>query len=394
MNDRAVAITCQGVSKSFALVDGGNAWRVALGLDGKLPRFQALRNVSFDVPKGQFVGVLGRNGAGKSTLLRVIGGVYAADTGRISINGALSGLYELGLVGNAQLTGRKYADRLLNVHGFTVRRRAAMIADIHDFSELGDRFDDPVQTYSAGMSARLFFSTATAGSYEVYLLDEIMAVGDLHFQAKCWRRLRDRVSRGASGVLVTHDWSAIIRMCETAHVLEKGRVIFSGPAELAARRYLYGETARPTYHAGAAHFADRPATSIIGSAGEDLHVKAMIEIKAPLKVDCLAVIERLQPGYGWETSLMSRKPTPVGEEPGRYAIDILFPQLPLDPGLYQIGIQLVTTDREKGPPYIDVLDSWSWLNGNGLALEVSGDPTRGLALPLRWRVESPQTMPA
>jgi lipopolysaccharide transport system ATP-binding protein len=184
----AVAITCQGVSKSFVLVDGGNAWRIALVLGGKPTRFQALRKVSFDVPKGQFVGVLGRNGAGKSTLLRVIGGVYAADEGRVSISGTMSGLYELGIIGNPQLTGRQYADRVLNVHRFATRERVAMSSDIHDFSELGDRFDDPVQTYSSGMSARLFFATATAGNYEVYLLDEILSVGDQHFQAKCWRR--------------------------------------------------------------------------------------------------------------------------------------------------------------------------------------------------------------
>ena len=141
----------------------------------------------------------------------------------------MSGLYELGLVGNPQLTGRQYADRLLNVHGFSARERAAMIAEIHEFSELEDRFDDPVQTYSAGMGARLYFSTATAGRYDVYLLDEILSVGDQHFQSKCWRRLRDRVSAGAAGMLVTHDWSAILRICETAHILDRGKVLYSGP---------------------------------------------------------------------------------------------------------------------------------------------------------------------
>src|SRR4051812_43492160 len=114
---RAIAITCQGVSKRFALIDQGSAWRLAFGGRNGIPMFEALRDVGFDVLKGQFVGVLGRNGAGKSTLLRVIGGVYAADRGSVSVDGALSGLYELGLVGNPELTGRAYADRLLHVHG-------------------------------------------------------------------------------------------------------------------------------------------------------------------------------------------------------------------------------------------------------------------------------------
>ena len=238
---RAVAITCEGVSKSFALIDRGNAWRIAFGLDASVARFKALQDVTFDVPKGQFVGILGRNGAGKSTLLRIIGGAYAPDVGRISVRGAMSALYELGVVASRELTGRQYADRLLMVHGFGARERSEMIADIHDFSELEDRFDDPVQTYSAGMGARLYFATATAGQYDVYLLDEILSVGDQHFQSKCWRRLRDRLSRGATGILVTHDWAAILRLCETARILEGGKVIFSGPADRAVRQYLYSD---------------------------------------------------------------------------------------------------------------------------------------------------------
>jgi lipopolysaccharide transport system ATP-binding protein len=160
----------------------------------------------------------------------------------------LSGLYELGLVGNPHLAGRQYAERLLSVHGFNLRRRAAMIADIHDFSELGDRFEDPVQTYSAGMGARLYFAAATAGHHDVYLFDEILAVGHQHFQSKCWRRLRERLSGGASGILVIHDWSAILRMCETAHILERGQILYSGPADKAVRRYLYGDETGEEFH--------------------------------------------------------------------------------------------------------------------------------------------------
>lgn len=382
----AIAITCQGVSKRFALVDGGSAWRLAFGAGRGVPVYEALRDVGFAVPKGQFVGVLGRNGAGKSTLLRVIGGVYASDSGHVSVNGAMSAIYELGLVGNPQLTGRTYADRLLTVHGFSARARAEMIDDIHEFSELGDRFEDPVQTYSAGMGARLFFATATAGRYDVYLLDEVLSVGDQHFQAKCWRRLRDRVSQGASGVLVTHDWAAIVRMCETACVLEEGVVGFAGPAERAARHYLYGEDARDTYRPGIARFAGRPLLPDSIETGTDLSLEVEVIIEDAAAVGCVCVVERLQPGFGWETSLMSRSVTSVGDVPGRYAVTIEIPRLPLDPGSYQMSLHLVMPDPDM-PGRRIALDGWAWLNGDGLKLDVTGPLDQGLSLPLRWTVE-------
>ena len=135
MRPAAISVTCSGVSKSFALVNAGNVWKVIFSDPMDLNRFQALRDVTFEVPKGEFVGVLGRNGAGKSTLLRVIGGVYPSDTGSVRVQGSLSGLYELGLVGNALLTGRQYAERLLTTHGFSRRERALMLADVLELSE-------------------------------------------------------------------------------------------------------------------------------------------------------------------------------------------------------------------------------------------------------------------
>ncbi|MBF9231983.1 ABC transporter ATP-binding protein [Microvirga alba] len=383
---RAIAITCSGVSKRFALVDQGSAWRLAFSAHSGVPVFEALKNINFEVPKGQFVGFLGRNGAGKSTLLRTIGGVYSADGGQIAIKGKLSGLYELGLVGNPQLTGRQYAERLLTIHGEVRRRQQEMIADIHEFSELGDRFEDPVFTYSAGMSARLFFSTATAGSYDVYLLDEVLAVGDQHFQAKCWRRLRDRVSRGASGVLVTHDWAAIVKMCETAHVIDRGQIIFSGPAANASRYHLYGEDAKETFEPGIARFVARPEDPMTARPGQDLVIRAEAEIMQPANVGAVAVIERLQPGFGWETELMSREITPVGQKPGRYMVEVRVPHLPIERGSYQISLHLVMPDP-KLPGRRVALDGFSWLNGDGLRLEVEDPLNReGLTLPVRWKV--------
>jgi lipopolysaccharide transport system ATP-binding protein len=367
-----VAVSCRGVSKRFALVGAGQVWRVALGSLGGLDNFEALHDVTFDVPKGQFVGVLGRNGAGKSTLLRVIGGVFPADEGSIAINGPLSGLYELGVVGNAQATGREYADRLLTIHGFSRRERADMIRDIHEFSELGDRFEDPVQTYSAGMGARLYFSTATAGQYDVYLLDEILSVGDQHFGAKCWRRLQERVSRGASGILVTHDWSAVLKLCRTAHVLDRGRIMFTGSPERAARIYLYGNDAVGQFRRDLATFIKTPPASITAHQGEDFTLSTEVEIFQSCDVRFGFVIERMQAGFGWETVLMTKSVVPVGLEPGRHLVEVRVPRLPIEPQTYQISLQLSSPDPEAPGQNLN-LDSVGWLSGNGISLEVVGE---------------------
>lgn len=387
MQPKAIAVTCAGVSKSFALVDAGSVWRAAFSDFARLERFQALKDVTFDVPKGEFVGILGRNGAGKSTLLRVIGGVYPMDSGDVSISGALSGLYELGLVGNAMLTGRAYAERLLAFHGFPVRQRRELIADIHEFSELGDRFEDPVQTYSAGMGARLFFATATAGQYDVYLLDEILSVGDQHFQAKCWRRLRDRVANGASGILVTHDWGAVMKLCTTAHVIERGRMIFSGSAERASRIYLYGEDALPSYRTDIARFDPVERRSLSAAAGEPLSITASLEVFEDRDIRVAFVIERMQTGFGWENVLMTRYPVTVAKARGRHRVTVEISRLPLEPGSYQVSVQLVAPDPEAACSFI-LLDSIGWLSENGISLDVGGDAKVGVDLPARWELSA------
>jgi lipopolysaccharide transport system ATP-binding protein len=388
-----IVASCKDVSKSFALIDAGSVWRAAFSNAPDIQRFRALTDITFDVPKGQFVGVLGHNGAGKSTLLRTIGGVYPADKGVIVIKGSMSGLYELGLVGHSQLTGRAYADRLLTVHGFGARQRAEMIADIHDFSELDERFDDPVQTYSAGMGARLFFATATAGQYEFYLLDEVLAVGDQHFQAKCWKRLQDRIAHGASGILVTHDWSSVIKLCANAHVLDHGKVIFSGPSERASRVYLYGKDSMPEMRTDIARIAQIPASPIACDAGSDFELSTVIEILKPDRVRIALIVEQLQPGFGWETIVMTRTLQEVGHKPGRYTVNFAVPRLPLAPGSYALSLQLVAPDPELEKQNIN-LDSRGWLTGNGLELVVTAADDTVLMLPCTWSLDEPARVPA
>jgi len=209
----------------------------------------------------------------------------------------------------------------------------------------------------------------------------------MHFQSKCWRRLRDRIGAGASGVLVTHDWVSIVKLCETAYVLDHGRVIYSGPAERAARFYLYGETARERFKEGIVRFVGRPEYCETIETGADFHLSTEAEILSPVDVVLGVVFERLQPGFGWETAVMTRKLVSVGTKPGHYRIAVSLPKLPMEPGSYQISLQLVVADTENSDRYV-MADSFGWLSGTGLHLEVTGHPEQGLALPSSWSVEA------
>ncbi|HET6893297.1 MAG TPA: ABC transporter ATP-binding protein, partial [Pyrinomonadaceae bacterium] len=270
----ACAISCMGVSKYFAIQDEGNSWRLLLGGHGNRPMFKALDDISLRVPKGRFFGVLGRNGAGKSTLLRTLGGVYSPSAGKISIDGTVSGLFELGGFGNQYLTGREYARRFLSIFGAKRHQMADLLSEVRDFSELGEYFDKRVHTYSAGMAGRLYFATAMALQCDVYLIDEILSVGDEHFQAKCWQRLRDRFTNGASGVLVTHDWSAIMKVCEEACIIEHGHVIESGRTDKVVQSYLN----LPFPAADVARFCKSNPTTYKAISGKDAELSFHIEI--------------------------------------------------------------------------------------------------------------------
>lgn len=179
------SMSCIGVNKVFPIYDEGASWRVIFGRKSNSKSINALSDISLEVPKGKFVGILGHNGAGKSTLLRTLGGVYSPTSGQIKSEGYISSLFELGGFGNRYLTGREYATRLLRFHGVKKSELTDLVEGIHDFSELNQSFDQRIQSYSSGMAARLYFATATAIQHDIYLVDEILSVGDEHFQTKC-----------------------------------------------------------------------------------------------------------------------------------------------------------------------------------------------------------------
>lgn len=372
----AIALRCTNVGKTFAVYRDLRVWRLLFGMQStaKGPVVHALRDISLEVPRGKIVGILGRNGAGKSTLLRLLGQVYAPTSGRIEIFGQVAGLFELGGTGNPNLTGREYAVRYLLLMGAVSGDLPEILEDIAEFSELGEAFDQRVRTYSSGMAARLYFAVATAYQHEIYLIDELLSVGDEHFQAKCWRRMRQRLLNGASGVLVTHDWTAIVKLCEQACVIEGGRFSFAGPSDQAVVSYLK----LPVPVASAARFTAGNAPRQVARSGEEANIRLQIEILEDVAVDCAISIEMLRIGIGWEIVILSDR-IPVGDTPGIHDLELTIPALPLVPGEYSLNLFLSRRTTRRGEAIVG-LDCKSWTYGNGLTLVVEGDDTQAAVI--------------
>lgn len=362
-----LAIRCRNLTRSFLLEHGG-ALHAALFGGRRARRFVALSDVTFTAQAGEFVGVLGRNGAGKSTLLRVLGGVYAPDSGTVEIYGALSAIYELGVTGNDLLTGRQFAVRWFDVFGAGGRRNADAIAEAHEFSELGDAFDRPIRGYSAGMKARLFFALSTALPADVYIIDEVLAVGDEYFQNKCWRRLRQRLGAGAGGVVATHDWAAILRLCPRSVILEQGSIVAEGRSSDIVRQYLDLD---PGVFARGARFLDAP-TRLTAHTFEDFVLDVRFEATEAFEWRLGFAVERFIAGAGWE-HVLHADPVAVGEGPGVFAARIDVPAAPLPAGAYAAGLFLL----RRGPDGVtEVVDARSWTYGNGVDLDVVGAESR------------------
>ncbi len=199
--------------------------------------FEAVRNVSFDVPAGQMLGIIGRNGSGKSTLLKIIAGVYRPTNGVVEVNGSIAPLIELGAGFHHELTGRE--NILLNglLMGYSKRDMLERQERIIEFADIGDFIDAPVKQYSSGMYMRLAFAVATEVDPEILLVDEILAVGDAGFREKCFERIRNFRASGKTILLVTHTMADIEKYCDRVLLLEQGSIVIDGPPQEAVPMY-------------------------------------------------------------------------------------------------------------------------------------------------------------
>ena len=193
--------------------------------------FWALKDISFDVRRGECVGIIGRNGAGKSTLLQIITGILAATTGTVELKGRVAALLELGSGFNPEFTGRENVYLNGSILGLTKREIDERYDDIVAFADIGDFIDQPVKTYSSGMMIRLAFAVNVFVDPEVLIVDEALAVGDAAFQRKCFMRMDALREKGVTLILVTHDTGDVKERCDRAIYLKDHMVKSDGLAE-------------------------------------------------------------------------------------------------------------------------------------------------------------------
>ena len=236
----ATAISVRHLSKRFAVYEKTYHPLLNFLYRGRRTfhrEFWALRHISFDLPKGQSIGIVGPNGSGKSTLLQLICGTLKPTSGRVETDGRIAALLELGSGFNPEFTGRENVFFQAAILGLSDAQISKRFDEIAEFAEIGDFMEQPIKTYSSGMTVRLAFSTAIHVSPEILVVDEALAVGDTAFQTKCLSRIRNMQGEGVTILLVSHNTNTIVDFCDNALYLRDGELVTVGTPEDVTKRY-------------------------------------------------------------------------------------------------------------------------------------------------------------
>jgi ABC-type polysaccharide/polyol phosphate transport system ATPase subunit len=370
------AVVVDGVSKSFFLP---HELELTLKERALHPfrkrsgeRFQALRDVSFTVQRGEFFGIVGRNGSGKSTLLKCLAGIYAVDDGRVWVDGRLSPFIELGVGFNMDLAARDNVYLNALMLGLSPKQAREIFDPVMEFSELGPFADLKLKNYSSGMLVRLAFSVMVQVDADVLVIDEILAVGDAAFQQKCFDvfyRLRDE---GKTILLVTHDMGAVQRFCHRAMLIEQGNLITIGDPAAVASHYLAinfqrDEAPAPAQEVDALEQRDGDGSARIEEAwleseagerrgtfahGERMRLRARVDVRRPLQDPIFSVVfvnEKLDGVFA--ASSMIDQPETGTYSPGDTAEFALDFENAFAPGRYYVSI--VVAHKGTGTDLID-----------------------------------------
>jgi len=255
------AVLCEDLWKTYQRHRPLGVKSLLLGADPprdtRFAREWALSELGFQVPRGRSFGVIGPNGSGKTTLLSILLGTVKEDRGRVSLSGRVASLLELGAGFHGDLTGRENVFLYGSILGMRLAEIRRRFENIAEFSELERAIEQPLRTYSAGMIARLGFSIIIHSAADILLIDEVLAVGDASFQAKCHRALREFRARSGTLVIVSHNMKEVTEVCDEGICLDLGRVVDAGPMGGVAARYQERMAAAESGKIKASAHADR-----------------------------------------------------------------------------------------------------------------------------------------
>ncbi|MCA9301585.1 ABC transporter ATP-binding protein [Candidatus Saccharibacteria bacterium] len=241
-NIEDVIISVQNVSKEFVVPTEKKGslkqHLITFGGRQKNKKFGALNDITFDVCRGEFFGIIGRNGSGKSTMLKLLAGIYQPTKGRIKVNGNLTPFIELGIGFNPELTGKENVFLNGAILGLSEKEVIAHYDEIVKFAELKKFMNMKLKNYSSGMQVRLAFSIAMQARNDILLIDEVLAVGDVNFQRKCFEEFRKIKKNGKTVIFVTHDMQSVMEFCTRAMLISDSRVVEIGDPEDIAEAYL------------------------------------------------------------------------------------------------------------------------------------------------------------
>lgn len=239
MNNTSEVIKITNLVKEYKMYKGRRARLLEAVLPGYKNHevFRALDNLNLEIRKGEVLGILGKNGAGKSTLLKMITGVVSPTSGTLEVNGKISSLLELGTAFNPELTGYENIYQHGQVMGLTNDEIKAKEKEIIEFADIGEHLNQPVKTYSSGMFARLAFACAINVDPDILIVDEVLSVGDMAFQLKCFKKFEQFKEKGKTILFVTHNVNDVLVNCNRAIILENGKKTFDGNVKEGVNRY-------------------------------------------------------------------------------------------------------------------------------------------------------------
>ena len=361
-------IEVKNLQKSFALVKN---IKISDILNGKVDKVTILKELSFDVSQGEILGVMGKNGAGKSTLLRVLGGIYGIDTGIVRVNGDIASIFEMGAFIDVYQTGREYCKEYFYLTQTQAYDIDKITKEIEEFTELGEFFDRPIRSYSSGMMAKLLFAVATQMAADIILIDEVLVVGDEYFQGKAWKRICAMLDKGTSGIIVTHDWVSLLKLCERAIILENGKVGFEGNARAAVRYYLgMKETiSEEIFILNREHFKEMVIEHHLGEAFcFDFQIQVNV-IPEEKKLAAICGFESFEQGVGWNYIWGNEVIVEI-EEAGVMDVHIRIPDLMLAPGRYYMYMSVAVPGAKGEKSVKRGYEELSYLLGNAPVIQV------------------------